>query len=55
MSPELQTQFTNRAGQGCGQRAVGLHRTQEMLRDEYVVDETNVEGLLTTISACAVI
>ena len=52
-NPELQAQFTNRAGQVCGHFGIRFLRTEVGLRTKYLVDETNMEGLLTTISVCA--
>jgi hypothetical protein len=53
MAPNLQTQFRNRAGFGCGQRGVKFLRIVEELHTKYVVDESDMEGLLNVISACA--
>lgn len=55
IAPNLLVQFVDRSGAGCGQRAISFAQLPlyPELRVRYVVDDQNLEGLLRTISACA--
>ena len=53
---DLQTRFVNRPGRGCGQRGVRFVLTEGRMKGmltKYVVDDSNMEGLLRMIAACA--
>jgi hypothetical protein len=50
---ELQTQFTDRVGHECGRRSIRFVRTEANFKTIYLVDDPNLEDILTMIAACA--
>ncbi len=53
-SPQIDTEFTNRFGVGCGEHRVQLHLGKDQWdRASYFVDNTDLGDLLRLISSCA--